>query len=95
MGLFGGHPGALTREDSAVGQALDGVATISILEERPFSESALVNEQLQRTLNSRILIEQAKAVIAHTAGVNMEKAFRLFARGARSRIRRRRRRHLE
>ena len=76
MGLFGEHPGALTREDSAIGQALADVATISILQERTFRESALVNDQLQRALNSRVLIEQAKGVIAHTAGVNMEEAFR-------------------
>ena len=76
MGLFGEHPGALTQEDSAIGQALADVATISILQERTSRESALVNDQLQRALNSRVLIEQAKGVIAHTAGVDMEEAFR-------------------
>lgn len=76
MGLFGEHPGALTREDCAIGQALADVATISILQERTVRESTLVNEQLQRALNSRVLIEQAKGVIAYTAGVNMEEAFR-------------------
>ena len=84
MGLFGEHPGALTREDSAIGQALADVATISILQERTSRESALVNEQLQRALNSRVLIEQAKGVIAQTAAVDMEEGFRRLRDHART-----------
>ncbi|WP_028279884.1 GAF and ANTAR domain-containing protein [Arthrobacter sp. H5] len=75
MGLFGQDTGALTPEDSAIGQALADVATISLLQERTIRESALVNEQLQRALNSRVLIEQAKGVISHTSGVDMSEAF--------------------
>ncbi|MEN8582989.1 GAF and ANTAR domain-containing protein [Burkholderia sp. RS01] len=84
MGLFGEHPGALSQEDAAIGQALADVATISILQERTLRESALVNEQLQRALNSRVLIEQAKGVIAYTAGVDMEEAFRRLRTFARA-----------
>lgn len=84
MGLFGEQPGGLSREDSAIGQALADVATISILQERTLRESALVNEQLQRALNSRVLIEQAKGVIAYTVGVNMEEAFRRLRTFARA-----------
>ncbi|TSE15987.1 GAF and ANTAR domain-containing protein [Arthrobacter sp. KBS0703] len=76
MGLFGEHPGTLTQEDVAIGQALADVATISILQERSIRESALVNDHLQRALNSRVLIEQAKGVFAYTAGVDMDEAFR-------------------
>ena len=60
------------------------VATISILQERTLRESTIVNEQLQRALNSRVLIEQAKGVIAYTAGVNMEEAFRRLRTFARA-----------
>ena len=84
MGLFGENPGALSREDAAIGQALVDVATISILQERTIRESALVNEQLQRALNSRVLIEQAKGVIAYTSRVSMEEAFRRLRSYARS-----------
>lgn len=84
MGLFGDNPGALTQEDSAIGQAQADVATISILQERTIRESALVNEQLQSALNSRVLIEQAKGVIAYTAGVDMEEAFKRLRSHARS-----------
>lgn len=84
MGLFGERPGALTQEDAAIGQALADVATISILQERTLRESSLINEQLQRALNSRIVIEQAKGVIAYTAAVNMEEAFRRLREFARA-----------
>ena len=84
MGLFGSAPGSLTAEDSAIGQALADVATISLMHERTIREAVLVNEQLQRALNSRILIEQAKGVIAHTAGVDMNEAFSLLRNHARA-----------
>lgn len=84
MGLFGAHPGSLTAEDFAIGQALADVATISLMQERTIREAVLVNEQLQRALNSRVLIEQAKGVIAHTAGVDMKEAFKLLRDHARA-----------
>lgn len=84
MGLFGANAGSLTPEDSAIGQALAHVATISLMQERIIRESVLVNEQLQRALTSRVLIEQAKGVIAHTAGVDMEEAFSRLRKYART-----------
>jgi GAF domain-containing protein len=84
MGLFGAAAGPLTAEDCAIGQALADVATISLMQERTIREAALVNEQLQRALNSRVLIEQAKGVIAHTAGVDMDEAFNRLRSYARS-----------
>jgi len=83
MGLFGKDPGTMSREDSVIGQALADVATISILQERTMRESVLVNEQLQQALN-RVLIEQAKGVIAYRSQVNMEEAFRRLRSFSRS-----------
>jgi hypothetical protein len=76
MGMFGKDPGTMTREDSTIGQALADVATVGIMQERIIRESALVNEQLQWALNSRVLIEQAKGVIAYQSRVDMEEAFK-------------------
>ncbi|MET4591237.1 GAF and ANTAR domain-containing protein [Arthrobacter sp. 754] len=84
MGLFGDQEGALTAEDAAIGQALADVATISLMQERTIREAVLVNEQLQRALNTRVLIEQAKGVIAHTAGVDMDEAFNRLRSHARA-----------
>jgi len=83
LNLFRTEVGDLNEEDAAIGQAMADVATISILQERTVREGAVVNEQLQRALNSRILIEQAKGVIAQTSDVDMNEAFsrlRAYAR---------------
>jgi GAF domain-containing protein len=84
MGLFRSAAGPLTAEDSAIAQALADVATISLMQERTIREAALVNEQLQRALNTRVLIEQAKGVIAHTGGVDMDEAFNRLRNYARA-----------
>ncbi|MHB1329861.1 MAG: GAF domain-containing protein, partial [Gemmatimonadales bacterium] len=62
MNLFSTRVGELSGSDAAVVQALADVATIGILQERLIRESGIVSEQLQRALDSRILIEQAKGV---------------------------------
>lgn len=84
LNLFRADVGALTVEDAQIGQALADVATISILQERSFRENAVVNEQLQRALNSRVLIEQAKGVIAQSSSVDMNEAFTRLRAYARS-----------
>ena len=83
LNLFRQDRGVLSDEDSIIGQALADVATISLLHERAARESATVNEQLQRALNSRVFIEQAKGVIAQRNSINMDEAFirlRAYAR---------------
>ena len=44
----------------------------------------LLAEQLQGALSSRVVIEQAKGVVAYTNGVTIEQAFELIRRYARS-----------
>ena len=84
LNLFRQDIGALSTEDAAIAQAFADIATISLLQERALRESTMVNDQLQRALNSRIVIEQAKGVIAHTANVSIEQAFVLLRSYARS-----------
>jgi GAF domain-containing protein len=84
MNLFRTDTGELNDEDIAIGQALADVATISILQERAIRESATVNDQLQRALNSRILIEQAKGMLAHILDVSTDEAFQRLRAYARS-----------
>jgi GAF domain-containing protein len=84
MNLFGTTVGALTKRDAAVAQALADVATIGILQERIAAQSHVVTEQLQRALDSRVLIEQAKGVLSHSGALSMEDAFALLRAHARN-----------
>jgi GAF domain-containing protein len=83
LNLFHRAPGPLPEDDLVLGQALADVATIGILSERLIRRGEAVNEQLQTALNSRVVIEQAKGVLAQHAGVDMNQAFDLLRRYAR------------
>src|SRR5687767_1566636 len=75
LNLFDREPGSLPDRDLALGQALADVATIGILQERAIRRGEVVNEQLQAALNSRVIIEQAKGVVAERLRVGMDVAF--------------------
>jgi hypothetical protein len=83
LNLFRAVTGALSDADAGLGQALADVATIGILQERAVSGGQVSVEQLQAALNSRIIIEQAKGVLAEQAGVDMAEAFDRLRRYAR------------
>ncbi len=75
LNLFHHEPGALPPADLALGQALADVATIGILSERVIHRGELLTEQLQTALNNRIIIEQAKGVLAQLGNLGMDAAF--------------------
>jgi len=84
LNLFRTQIGVLSEEDISVAQGLADVATIGILQERALREADIARDQLQHALDSRVLIEQAKGVVAHTRNVDMDQAFRAlrdYARG--------------
>ena len=83
MGLFGTDPGALDEDDLSLGQALAYVAAVAIVQDKAAADSALVNEQLQTALNSRVVLEQAKGVLAQRGNLDMERAFAALRRYAR------------
>jgi GAF domain-containing protein len=83
LALFRSTASVMSAEDISIAQGLADVATIGILHERAIRESDLAKEQLQRALNSRVIIEQAKGVLAQTRSVDMDEAFaamRAYAR---------------
>jgi GAF domain-containing protein len=84
LNLLRSEPGRPPEDDLTAAQAFADVATIGILHERSIRESTVLSEQLQAALNSRIVIEQAKGVVAHTRGVPIDEAFALIRDYARS-----------
>jgi GAF domain-containing protein len=84
LNLFGSQAGSMAAADVRVIQALADVATIGLLQERAIRESEVLTEQLQAALNSRVVIEQAKGVLAQIHGVDVDDAFGLLRSYARS-----------
>jgi|SRR5688500_18808813 len=84
LNLFRCDQGPLTAEDVVVAQAFADVATITILQHRAAAEAQRLNEQLTTALNSRIVIEQAKGVLAERAGIDVSVAFERLRAHARN-----------
>ena len=78
LNLFDVQARALDPQTLSVGQALADVATIGLLQQRTIRRSDVLVEQLQTALNTRVLIEQAKGVVAERLHVDVAEAFRLL-----------------
>ena len=88
LNLFSDRAGPLPSADTTIAKALADVATISILQARALRESDIAREQLQRALDSRVLVEQAKGVLAHLLRIGMDEAFAVLRNRARDSRRR-------
>lgn len=75
LNLFCADAHQMEEADVAAAQALADVATIAILQNRRIAESLVLNRQLQGALKSRIVIEQAKGIVAERSHCSMESAF--------------------
>jgi GAF domain-containing protein len=75
LNVFGQGTVPLDETVARVIQALADVATISLLQERALTAAEVLTQQLQGALDSRILIEQAKGVIAASNDVTLRQAF--------------------
>jgi GAF domain-containing protein len=83
LNLFHNYPGDMRQEDIAAAQAMADVATIAILQHRARHEAHVLNEQLNHALNSRIVIEQAKGMLAERLALDLERAFATLRNHAR------------
>jgi transcriptional regulator with GAF, ATPase, and Fis domain len=85
LNLFDARPVLMAEADQRAAQALADVATIGILQHRSLHRSTVLAEQLQHALNSRVVIEQAKGIVAERGDVTMEVAFQTMRTYARNR----------
>ena len=84
LNLFHVDAGEMEVDDVEAAQALADVATIAILQHRATLEAQVVNQQLQNALNSRVVIEQAKGMVAERQNLNMQQAFSALRNYARN-----------
>jgi GAF domain-containing protein len=84
LNLMRDQRGELNQHDIRAAQALADVATVGILQERAIRDATLIRDQLQKALSSRIVIEQAKGIVAEIDQVSMEAAFERIRHYART-----------
>ncbi len=85
LNLLRQRTGAMPDSDKRVAQALADVATIAILQHRRVIRNEEVTTQLQGALNTRIIIEQAKGLLAERESIELDAAFNLLRDYARPR----------
>ena len=84
LNLFRSGVGLLGRAEVEVAQAFADVATIAILQHRAALQTQVVNEQLVLALNSRIVVEQAKGMVAERRNLDMDRSFATLRHHARN-----------
>jgi hypothetical protein len=87
LNLFHAGTGGLGSAELRLAQALADAATIGILHQRIVRRGETVAGQLQLALTSRIVIEQAKGVLAERLQISADDAFEVLRSAARSRNR--------
>lgn len=83
LGLFSSHTGPLSNDDRDLAQALAHVASVALVHGQMAADKDVVVAQLSTALNSRVVIEQAKGVIAEKGDLEMDQAFSVMRRYAR------------
>ncbi len=75
LNLFHTTTARLDEHTTELAQALADIATVAILQNRALASSELLTEQLQTALNDRIVIEQAKGLLAERGSLDIDQAF--------------------
>lgn len=88
LNLFDVVAAELDADKVRIGQTLADLATIGLLQHRAIRDRDVLTAQLQAALNSRVLIEQAKGVLAERLQLDMAAAFTVLRGEARRRNRR-------
>ena len=83
LNLFRGSDEPFTGIEMEIAQAMAEMAAIGLIQERALRERNLLTEQLQAALNSRVVIEQAKGMLAEYLTITVDDAFKLLRSYAR------------
>ena len=78
LNLFRTCDEPFTATEMEIAQAMAEMAAIGLIQERAVRERNLLAAQLQAALNSRVIIEQAKGMIAEYLTVTVDDAFKLL-----------------
>jgi transcriptional regulator with GAF, ATPase, and Fis domain len=84
LNLFCTKEDSLDEEGRVIAKALADIATIGILQQRSLHRTSLLAENLQHALNTRVVVEQAKGVLAERGDLPMEETFARLRSYARS-----------
>lgn len=85
LNLFRADLGEMAAADLDIAQAFADIATIAILQHRAAQEASVTNAQLTHALSRRVLIEQAKGMVAERLGLDMQQSFNVLRHHARNR----------
>lgn len=83
LNLYAAAPRQWTDDDLEVAQLLANVASGYIINSRHLDEQRTLAQQLQHALDSRVVIEQAKGVLAGRHGIDVAEAFDRLRRHSR------------
>lgn len=75
LNIFRRREGAMTDADLKLARALADVATVALVTDRTLAARQRLADQLQEALTSRVLLEQAKGMLAERAGIDVAQAF--------------------
>jgi GAF domain-containing protein len=71
-------------DDLDAARVLADIASSYVINASKLAQERRLNEQLHEALHSRVIIEQAKGILAAEHGISIDKAFELLRRHARS-----------
>jgi GAF domain-containing protein len=89
MNIYSFQPREWSEDDLDILQVIADMATAYLSRTSELAETKQLADQLQRALNSRIVIEQAKGIVASQKGITVDEAFQLIrahSRTTRSRL---------
>ena len=78
INIFDSRVRDISAHEANIVQAFADVATIGILQERSTEQNLVLTAQLGKALETRVVIEQAKGVIAESLKVSVDEAFVLL-----------------